>query len=95
MEIDEDLLRDVLYNSIAEARHTLRVAPTTKATENGKTYFCSFLMNVDSKTLDLLGAIAKNKERSVPKLLRRYVKECFHACICDEETSEAEPKIAA
>lgn len=88
--IDEDLLRDVLYDAIAAGRHSLRVAPTKTATEDGETFFVSFLMNIDSKTLDLLGAVAKKKERSVPKLLRRYALECFKTCICDEEMAEAE-----
>jgi hypothetical protein len=91
----EDTLSDTIFDAIADARHTLRVSPTKTADGAGATYFVSFMLNIDSKTHEILRAVAVRKERSVPKLLRRYALECFKQCIADEETDEAELKEAA
>ena len=93
METDEDLLRDVIYDSIAEARHTVRVAATKQVAEDAQTFFVSFLLNVDNKTLAILDAVAKKKGRSLEKLLRRYCIECLKDCVLDqEEAAETELK---
>jgi hypothetical protein len=92
---EEDLLRDILYDAIAASRNSIRVTYTKPISEDVTTFYVSFLMSVDAKTHQLLCASAQKKERTVPKLLRRYAVACFRQCICDEEVAESELKDAA
>jgi hypothetical protein len=97
---EEEVLRDVLYDQIAEARHTLRVTYNKSqvnkpAADDGATFFVSFLLTVDAKTHQLLCATAEKKERSVAELLRRYVVSCFSFCIAEQDEDEGGDELKA
>ena len=90
-----DSLRDRIYDAIAEGRRTLRVGNAKPAAEGSTTFFCSFLLTVDSKTYEALRALADTKERSVPRLLRRFVKYGFRDCFSEEPVIEPLRRLSA
>jgi hypothetical protein len=91
---EEDLLRDVVYDAIADARHPLRVDFNNKLTTDESTvFYVSLMLTVDPRTHDMLRVTAKKKERTVSSLVRLYIKDCFDECINDEER-DAELNVA-
>jgi hypothetical protein len=89
--MSEEHLVDSVYDAIAASRRSIRVGNAKSEAEDSKTFFVSFLLSVDSVTYDKLRAVADKNERSVPKLLRRYIGLGFRDCFSEE----SELKIAA
>jgi hypothetical protein len=83
-------LRDILYDSIAAARTTIRVGNAKSTAEDTTSFFVSFVMQLDNQTYRRLCDVADKRERSMPRLLRRYIKEGFKECLADEELDDDE-----
>jgi hypothetical protein len=85
---EPDLICDRIYDAVAEGRHTLRVGNAKPAEEGSTTFFVSFLLTVDAKTYEPLCARSNKQERSIPGVIKRYIKDCFRYCLADAEESE-------
>jgi hypothetical protein len=90
--MSEEYLIDTVYDAIAASRRSIRVGNAKPEAEDSKTFFCSFLLTIDNETYDKLRAVADKNERSVPKILRRYIGLGFRDCFSD---TESELEIAA
>jgi hypothetical protein len=90
----EITLQDDVIDLIAASRNTLRVASTKSAIKNGKTYHCSYLLNVPNDLLARLGPEAQKQERTIAGLLRRYTILAFAMCLADLEDDEQTNKAA-
>jgi hypothetical protein len=83
---------DSVCDAIVEGRHTIRVGNAKAAAEGKKTFFVSFMLSLDAKTLAALSELADKHERSVPRFLRRYIKDSFRFYLVEEEESELEQR---
>jgi hypothetical protein len=93
--MDEESLREALFDAIAAGRNSLRVAYEQPKPETGATFSIKFILTVDEKVRQALHAEHKRRDISVPMLVRRYVQECFRECLADEEIAEPELNAAA
>jgi hypothetical protein len=83
---DTEYLVDTVWDAIAAGRKTIRVGNAKPEKDNATTFFVSFLINIDNKTYEKLHAVADKNERSVPKLLRRYIGLGFRDCFSEDST---------
>jgi hypothetical protein len=84
-------LKDAVWDSVADARSSLRIG-NAKDSENGnKLFFVSFVMSLDPKTYAAISALADKHARSTPRILKRWVKEAFK-CFLSDEYELQEPK---
>jgi predicted HicB family RNase H-like nuclease len=92
--MDEQTLREEIYDAIAAGRNSLRVAYEQPKPETGATFSVKFVLTVDEKVRQALHAEHVRQDVSMPRLVRRYVRECFYECISDEKIAEPELKAA-
>jgi hypothetical protein len=79
---------DSVCDALVAGRHTIRVGNAKPESEGKKTFFVSFLVSLDDEAYAALCAVADKHERSAPRFLRRYIKDCFRFYLAEEEESE-------
>ena len=88
-----DGLLDRIYDAIAAGRRSLRVGNAKPATEGATTFFVSFLLTLDNDTHEVLRKVADGKQRSAPRLLKRYIKDGFRECFEDERVADKDDEL--
>jgi hypothetical protein len=88
MEHDDESLKEAIYDIIAAARSSLRVSYAKPRPESGSTFDVRFTLNVDAKTGDLLRALAHKQACAAPKLVQRFITQCFAECLAVDEEVE-------
>jgi hypothetical protein len=79
MSVEEDLLRDKLYDAILASRNSIRVIHIKKPViEGGETYLVSFLLNLDGEKHAALCADAQKKQGGARRQLARGEGQADH-----------------
>jgi hypothetical protein len=82
--MDEETLREEIYDAIAAGRSSLRVAYEQPKPETGATFSVKFVLTVDEKVRQALHDKHLKDDCSVPMLVKNYIRECFEECIEDD-----------
>jgi hypothetical protein len=93
--MDEESLKEALFDAIAAGRDSLRVAYGEPKPESGASFDVRFTLVLDEPTRLALHAEHKRRDVSVPRLVKQYVRECFYECLSDEKIAESELRAAA
>jgi hypothetical protein len=92
MHEDNSHLKDVIFDAIAEGRHTLQVPNVTFDTGKA-TFEVTFKVTIDNETRCLMTALAQRQARTLRAVMRRYCRLAFKACLAPE-ADEAEAEAA-